>query len=73
MASMAASSTSYTIKYDLTDQRFGMVVALEHVGLGSWLCSCDCGNSHVIRGAKLRAGSQDAANKIILLRGEIAD
>ena len=38
-------------KYDLTGERFGMLVVLERAGSGKrgqlWLCQCDCGNKTV--------------------------
>ena len=46
---------------DLTGQRFGRLVALEHAGncsIGNalWRCQCDCGNEVVVRGISLRKG-----------------
>lgn len=45
---------------DLTDQRFGRLVAIErHSRKGRvtmWLCKCDCGNKKIVRGTDLRNG-----------------
>lgn len=45
---------------DITGQRFGKLVALEHVGFRSgsalWLCQCDCGQQKKVRTANLRSG-----------------
>lgn len=38
---------------DRTGQRFGMLVALEHVGPRMWRCRCDCGNETVVKGSNL--------------------
>lgn len=29
---------------DLTDKRFGLLVAVEYMGKSKWRCKCDCGN-----------------------------
>lgn len=49
---------------DLTGQRFGRLVALEHVPYnhpdfpkGGWLCQCDCGNKHYFDSHSLTSGS----------------
>ena len=38
-------------KYDLTGERFGMLVVMERAGSSKrgqqWLCQCDCGNTTV--------------------------
>lgn len=46
---------------DITNQRFGNLVAIKTVGKDSagqylWLCQCDCGNQRVYSGCTLRAG-----------------
>ena len=41
---------------DLTGQRFGSLVVLEHVGRGKWKCRCDCGNECVKHSTLLRNG-----------------
>lgn len=46
---------------DLTDQRFGSWLVLEHAGRGTdraamWLCRCDCGGLGVVSGRALRRG-----------------
>lgn len=45
---------------DLTNKRFGILVALEHRRIDSrhwWYCKCDCGKFHTIRIDKLESGS----------------
>jgi hypothetical protein len=45
---------------DITGQRFGKLVALEHLHKSKkvyWLCRCDCGNQTIAAGAELRNGS----------------
>lgn len=49
-------------KYEnLMGQRFGRLVVQTYVGLrggrSAWLCTCDCGNSSVVRAAHLKYGS----------------
>lgn len=44
---------------DLTGQRFGKLVVLEHVGRGRWKCRCDCGNECVKHSVCLRDGRSD--------------
>lgn len=47
-----------SIKYkDLTNRRFGKLVAVKQVGQSKWLCRCDCDNTKVIRAANLVNGS----------------
>jgi hypothetical protein len=45
---------------DITGQRFGRLLVVRRVeadGIVSpWLCTCDCGNSHVAESANIRAG-----------------
>src|SRR5437867_1727450 len=44
------------LKYDLTNQRFGKLVALQHIGRGFWSVRCDCGKEFEVAGAQLRNG-----------------
>ena len=39
---------------DLTEQRFNMLVAKEHLYRGVWLCECDCGNTTEVASYDLR-------------------
>ena len=50
---------------DITNQRFGRLVAKEHFskgeddrrrGAGGWICKCDCGEITYVRSSHLRAG-----------------
>lgn len=41
---------------DLTDMRFGRLVAKEYVGLGNWRCVCDCGKETIARNHALLNG-----------------
>lgn len=46
---------------DLTGQRFGRLVVLERAGSDNnknamWLCQCDCGNTTITSGKRLRHG-----------------
>ena len=54
------TSRNNTFK-DLTEQRFGKLVAIKmhgsDKGQALWLCRCDCGNEIVVRGADLRSGN----------------
>lgn len=43
---------------DLTDMRFGRLVAKEYVGLGNWRCVCDCGNTTIARNNVLMNGTR---------------
>lgn len=68
----------YTNTEDLTNQRFGHLIALKHVprpeNLSSagayWLCRCDCGNEKIIMGKNLRNGTTQSCGKC---RTEIVD
>ena len=40
---------------DLTNRRFGLLVAKEYLGHQMWLCQCDCGNTHIVKSTNLRA------------------
>lgn len=46
---------------DLTEQRFGRLVAIQCAGSGShgrlWLVECDCGNQTIVRAGDLRSGN----------------
>lgn len=42
---------------DITNQRFGKLVAIEYVGNRGWLCRCDCGNTKIATGSNLRKGA----------------
>lgn len=43
-------------RIDLTDKRFGKLVAKEYVGNGKWECKCDCGNLTVVFTTNLTSG-----------------
>jgi len=54
----------YEIK-NMKGQRFGRLVALEHVGFASnrvalWRCKCDCGNEVVVRQCNLHSGNAES-------------
>lgn len=38
-----------TVRYDVQGERFGKLVAIEHVGYGKWRCKCDCGKETIAR------------------------
>lgn len=42
---------------DMTNKRFGRLIALYYVGNGKWHCKCDCGKEKDIRGYSLRCGA----------------
>ena len=42
---------------DLTDKRFGKLIAIRHTGENKWVCKCDCGNTKTVRAANLVNGS----------------
>lgn len=47
---------------DMKGQRFGRLVAIEHVGFASncvtlWRCKCDCGNETIVRQGNLNSGT----------------
>ena len=49
-------------KLDLTNQRFGRLIALKDVGRDKkksvlWLCTCDCGNETTVNADSLRSGN----------------
>lgn len=46
---------------DLTGKRFGELSVIKRYGSNThkeamWICRCDCGNTTIVRGAKLRSG-----------------
>lgn len=43
---------------DITNQRFGRLVAVKKVGVASWLCKCDCGNEITVFYSNLAHGLQ---------------
>ena len=43
-------------KYDLTNQRFHSLIALEYIGRGYWKCTCDCGSTFNAVVTRLRNG-----------------
>lgn len=48
---------------NITDQRFGRLVALRHVGGKNgavWLCRCDCGKETTARAVELRSGNKSS-------------
>ena len=45
-----------TIKYDITGQRFGKLVAREYLGKSYWLFDCDCGGTHKTTSSNVRHG-----------------
>ena len=42
---------------DLTNQKFGKLVAIRYIGEDRWLCKCDCGNSTIKYSHNLRRSS----------------
>ena len=40
---------------DITNRRFGKLVAKEYIGNGKWRCQCDCGNQTNVYGTNLRS------------------
>lgn len=54
---------------DLTGQRFGRLVVQERFVLAKtnknsyWTCLCDCGATHIVRGASLKQGRVSACNR----------
>lgn len=56
----AAHSNKFRL-LDLAGLRFGRLVAIKPTGLKQnnhylWLCKCDCGNDHVVKGSILNSG-----------------
>lgn len=44
------------LRFNLTGQRFGRLIATAHVGHGHWQVQCDCGTTKTVAGAPLRKG-----------------
>lgn len=44
-------------RIDLTNQRFGRLIALEYNGNSKWKCKCDCGNELLVETGNLRTGN----------------
>jgi hypothetical protein len=42
---------------DKTGSRYGMLVANKYVGSGMWECTCDCGDTAVIKSYNLHSGN----------------
>lgn len=75
----AARNTNFI---DITNQRFGKLIALENIGSNKqgqalWKCKCDCGNIITVKGIDLRFGhttscgcrisfGEEKINKILL-------
>lgn len=63
---------------DITGQKFGKLTALEYVdsdekGRAWWLCKCDCGNLHKVKGITIREGNVKSCGclwKPIIKHGE---
>ena len=43
-------------RYDLTNQRFGKLIALEYIKGGNWKCKCDCEKEIITSSRNLRTG-----------------
>lgn len=43
-------------RIDISNKRFGRLVALRYAGKGRWLCRCDCGNETTVITAHLTGG-----------------
>lgn len=43
-------------KQDLTNQRFGKLVAIRYIGDSKWFCQCDCGNTTEVKTSSLNSG-----------------
>ena len=41
---------------DITNQRFGKLIALEYLGESKWECQCDCGSKCIVTTSHLRSG-----------------
>lgn len=58
---------------DLTNQRFGKLVAIEPRGRKNkkiaWFCQCDCGNTSVVASDKLRNGHTQSCGCLIKQKG----
>lgn len=55
-----------SLQYDLTNKRFGKLIALKCIGSKHkeklWLCKCDCGNFHETTSYNLRIGKTTQCN-----------
>ena len=65
-----ASGKSPTNLVDLTGMKFNRLSVVERSGrngrgLALWLCSCECGKSVVVQGAKLRSGHTKSCGCIV--------
>ena len=60
---------------DLTNQRFGKLVALKKVPSKNhhtyWLCQCDCGNQKIIDGCRLRRGDTKSCGCLSIEQAKI--
>ncbi len=60
MSGLIRDKTGRLAPIDLTNKRFGWLIALKENGRNNgsvmWLCKCDCGKEKTIRGASLRTG-----------------
>lgn len=41
---------------DLTNKKFGKLIAIKYMGSSKWLCKCECGNEKIIDGSSLKRG-----------------
>lgn len=53
---MAHDDSTRNLRYDITGQRFGRLVAVSYEP-GKWLCRCDCGKTTLATGGNLRSGN----------------
>ncbi len=56
--------------HDLTDQRFGKLVAIERTGKKQnnsqvWLCNCDCGNTAEVSAGNLKSGKTNSCGCLL--------
>lgn len=66
---MPRDNSTASLRYDLTGQRFGRLVALSYEA-GKWTCQCDCGNITQAIGGNLRSGNTTSCG---CFRAEILD
>ena len=57
-------------KLDLTDRRFGRLVATRVAGKNKqgiyrWLCKCDCGNEHIVKVSSLMEGNTNSCGCLV--------
>lgn len=50
------TKTNHNRKIDITNERFGKLVAIKELENDTWLCQCDCGNFHKANKKDLRRG-----------------